>query len=594
EEVVDPDNNIKESNETNNTSRILIDLATKPASNDNFTNATLIPGLTAGLFGANVQATKETGEPFHYSDAGGSSVWYKWTAPSTMNVTITTEGSLFDTVLAVYRGTAVNALTFVTNNDDVSSSNNSSRVTFSATNGTTYRIAVDGFGSNPAYSGTFQLNFNPALNDNFASAIVLTGNSGTTSGSNRGAGKQGGEPKHAGVTGGKSIWYNWTAPTTGPFVFDTLGSSFDTLLGIYTGNNVNGLTTVASDDDSGGAGTSGATLNATSGVTYRIAVDGKAGANGIVNLNWLGPGLPTIAAQPLATNNFTGSSVGFRVVAVSSSPLTYRWMFQGSNLTDNAVVSGSTNANLLLTGISTNNQGTYTVRISNSSGSITSAPANLIVLDSSRAVFVEELEGDMGGVLNVPIQMQALGNEHALNFSLLFNPDILSHPRITNSPVGATISVFTNSVSAGQFGVTLMLPTNQIVAPGTPEWARVLFDVVTGLPEGTTTQIGFGDVPITRAVSATNGATLTALFAAGQVTLHSIPTVETGTRLPDKRYQLLLNGIIGRNYCIEASSNLTAWVPINTNQIGTNGALLFIDNQATNIANRFYRAWLLP
>ena len=40
---------------------------------------------------------------------------------------------------------------------------------------------------------------------------------------------------------GQSVWYRWTAPANGPWAFDTRGSSFDTLLGIYTGSSVGGL-----------------------------------------------------------------------------------------------------------------------------------------------------------------------------------------------------------------------------------------------------------------------------------------------------------------------------------------------------------------
>ena len=594
EEVIDPLNNIKEANETNNTSRILIDLVTAPASNNNFTNATLIPGVAAGLYGSNAKATRESGEPFHFANQGGASVWYKWIAPSNMSVTITTEGTKFDTILGVYRGTAVNALTLVTNNDDVTPGTTYSRVTFNATNGITYCIAIDGYGTNPPANGNFQLNFNPALNDNFSNALLLTGNSGSVSGSSRGATKQGGEPKHAGANGGASIWYNWTASVTGPVAFDTLGSGFDTVLGIYTGATINTLTVVASDDNSGGAGASRVTLSATNGITYRIAVDGKNGSNGIVNLNWLGPGLPTIAAQPLATNNVSGATVGFRVVAVSSSPLSYRWMFQGTNLTDSASISGSTNSALTVFGISTNNQGTYTARISNSFGSITSAPANLIVLDSPRAVYAADANGEIAGTVSVPIKMQAIGNEHALNFSLIFDPAILTNPRLSNNLAGTTINIFTNQVGIGRLGATFTLGTNQTVGAGTTQWTVAVFDVVAGLTNGTTTFVGFGDQPIAKDVRGTNGASLSVVFAAGRVAVYSPKAIESGARLADGRYQLSFGGLINRSYAILVSSNLTSWISVKTNVTGADGSTVFVDNQSTNLSRRFYRALLLP
>ena len=62
-------------------------------------------------------------------------------------MTVSTEGSDFDTLLAVYTGTAVNNLNLVASNDDVNILNDlTSQVTFSAQAGQTYYIAVDGYG----------------------------------------------------------------------------------------------------------------------------------------------------------------------------------------------------------------------------------------------------------------------------------------------------------------------------------------------------------------------------------------------------------------------------------------------------------------
>ena len=72
-------------------------------------------------------------------------------------------------------------------------------------------------------------------NNNFASATAISGSSATATGTNVGATKETGEPAHAGNAGGHSVWWTWTAPTTGTVTLDTLGSSFDTLLAVYTG-----------------------------------------------------------------------------------------------------------------------------------------------------------------------------------------------------------------------------------------------------------------------------------------------------------------------------------------------------------------------
>jgi hypothetical protein len=69
--------------------------------------------------GTNVDATKETGEPNHAGNPGGHSIWYGWTAPNQSGVVfIYTCYSAIDTVLGVYSGSNVNALSHVASNDD--------------------------------------------------------------------------------------------------------------------------------------------------------------------------------------------------------------------------------------------------------------------------------------------------------------------------------------------------------------------------------------------------------------------------------------------------------------------------------------------
>ena len=60
-------------------------------------------------------------------------------------MTLTTTGSSFDTLLAVYTGSEVAALRVVGSNDDESNFVRTSRITVSVVSGTVYRIAVDGY-----------------------------------------------------------------------------------------------------------------------------------------------------------------------------------------------------------------------------------------------------------------------------------------------------------------------------------------------------------------------------------------------------------------------------------------------------------------
>jgi hypothetical protein len=124
-------------------------------------------------------------------------------------------------------------------------------------------------------------------NDNFINRAVLQGTSATAYGTNVKATKESGEPRHAGITGGRSVWWAWTAPASGSVTLDTAGSTFDTLLAVYTGTSVSGLKAVASNDDAAGGGGvwSEVTFTATAGRQYQVAVDGYGGATGAITVH---------------------------------------------------------------------------------------------------------------------------------------------------------------------------------------------------------------------------------------------------------------------------------------------------------------------
>src|SRR5688500_3946061 len=100
--------------------------------------------------------------------------------------------------------------------------------------------------------GTAFPSFAQPANDNFDSAATLTD---SAEGSNVGATQQVGEPStvdRPGFTrsalGGHSVWWRWTAPTTGLYTIKTgdrsgvqPSSTFDTQLGVYTGTSLSNL-----------------------------------------------------------------------------------------------------------------------------------------------------------------------------------------------------------------------------------------------------------------------------------------------------------------------------------------------------------------
>jgi manganese oxidase len=303
-------------------------MALAPA-NDAFVYAQLIGAQMGTAYGSNLGATKEPGEPFHAYNRGGSSVWFRWQAPATRSFDFSTEGSSFDTTLAVYTGASVSALYEVASNDETSATVSTSRVTFDAVAGRVYYIAVDGyFDGYSVAQGNVALKWNattPPVNDAFINAQQLAATTaGSVTSTNRGATIEPYEPYHANDDGGKSVWFRWQAPATGSIEFTTAGSNFDTLLGVYTGAAVNALTPVASNDEednTAGVHTSRVVFNATAGAVYYIAVDGyfdgMSADWGDISLSWkVGPAAP-------ANNNFATA----QAISGNEGRITgYNWM----------------------------------------------------------------------------------------------------------------------------------------------------------------------------------------------------------------------------------------------------------------------------
>jgi hypothetical protein len=122
-------------------------------------------------------------------------------------------GSDFDTLLAVYTGATVNALTRVAYNDDCSSKMMASCVLFNVVPGTSYSIQVDGSG---AAKGSFRIAVAFAWavpsNDAFSAADTSLPATGTTLGATLETGERG---AMLGKGVSASVWYRFSAAYNG-------------------------------------------------------------------------------------------------------------------------------------------------------------------------------------------------------------------------------------------------------------------------------------------------------------------------------------------------------------------------------------------
>lgn len=164
------------------------------------------------------------------------------------------------------------------------------------TDGTAYTFTVtatnaDGGTSQPSQSTTTVTpNVAPTTapqpaNDNFANAQLISGASGSVSGTNVGATVEPNEPTIQDNRGGASVWYEWVVPATGTYQFDTCTANPDVvgIIGAFTGNSVGNLTELQDGpsefscaNNVDGSGETGATITISpiAGQTIYIKFDG--------------------------------------------------------------------------------------------------------------------------------------------------------------------------------------------------------------------------------------------------------------------------------------------------------------------------------
>ncbi len=225
-----------------------------------------------------------------------------------------------------------------------------------------------------------------ATNDNFAAAAALNLAATPIQSTNVDCSRETGEPAHAGNTGGRSVWWTWTAPSAGAVQISTTGSSFDTLLAVYTGSALNALTLVASNDDTSmGALQSAVEFTAVAGTTYRIAVDGFRGASGnvVLNATFTGAGggntPPAFARQPASIRVQQGETIRLSAEVSGTPAPALQWTFNGAPLANGGRISGAQSAELVITSARAGDGGDYALAATNAGGTATSLTAVVTV-----------------------------------------------------------------------------------------------------------------------------------------------------------------------------------------------------------------------
>jgi hypothetical protein len=474
----------------------------------------------------------------------------------------------------------------------------------------------------------------PVFTDNFASRNTVTGTPLTITGSNVGTGEETGEPDPLGLRNSRTVWISWNAAASGQVVIDTFNTSFDTVLAVYTGTQLASQNTIAANDDFNG-NQSQVTFQASAGTTYNIQVAGflsdfRAGNITLHIVQQLT--LPAISSQPQPQSVLPGTNVLFSVTANGAQPLTYQWRFNTVN------IPGAVGPTLVLNNVRGVNEGDYSVVINNPVGSITSANAKLTINDglfvAEKATLLplntiwkfEEAGIDRGATWRQPAFDDSawasgpalFGVEDTLPSPYPFPFSTPLKSQSAGGPITAYFRTHFNFIHPGS-GVITLTTTNYVddgavfyingVDAGRVRMAGGVTNffalAINASPEGQPSVVNLGTsnlvsgdnvlaVEVHQSTSAFNLDVAFGLTLTSTVSSTNRPVLVSAQPVGNGSFQLILTGIAGRRYALDAASSLeAAWTTLVTFTNQT-GQTTYLDTGIPPGQSRFYRGRFVP
>ena len=574
---------------------ITVTVGLPPATfGDMFAARGVVFGFTNAIRGTNITFTREAGEPRHASRNGSHSGWLSWTAPATGLMRMDTFGSDFDTLLAVYTGSPVSNLTVVAGNDDANGDTVLSSLAFNVTNGVTYHIVVDGYGTNGTIvqgnCGSIVLNM--ALPNPYP--VFLT------------------QPQSLVVTQGNTAIF--TATTHSPTTPQTYRWRFN-------GTNISGATNLTYTRNNAQGANAG---------NYTVVASNPSGSTTSAVAVLVVITAPTIATQPSDTAVSRDSNTMFTVRASGFGPFTYQWRYNGAD------ISGATSNNLVLVGVQGREEGAYSVVVGNAIGSTTSRNAILTVDDglrtSSGSILIDQNSNWRyeGSGLNLSNAWRFPGYDDSgwSNGAALFGLEdfgIYQWPLLTplalrtvnNAPIITYYfrthftledpAVPTSLVVEGYIddGAVWYLNGREALRLRIPGNAPADGVANTALASsGSEGVASYVFLPLTNAVAGDNVLAVEVHQSSANssdvvfgMALYSITSLTNGPVLSipaqtPNGTSVTLEGISGRNYAVDVSTNFINWVPA-ISWTNFTGSAEYLDPVPASSGNRFYRGRLV-
>ena len=191
-------------------------------------------------------------------------------------------------------------------------------------------------------------------------------------------------------------------------------------------------------------------FNAANQIALNYSFTNGANAIAIVGLEDVPP--PTIAEQPDGVSSFDGETIVFAVEANGQGPFEYQWK------KDDVEIEGATDSAFSIENVSSGNDGAYTVTVTSTSGSTTSAVASLSIEAIPTApVFVEQPLGDIAPLGSLAILDARAVSTTAVSYQWYFEDDILSgetNDTLTFNPARAENEGLYHVVATSEGGST--------------------------------------------------------------------------------------------------------------------------------------------
>lgn len=209
----------------------------------------------------------------------------------------------------------------------------------------------------------------------------------------------------------------WWRGGTSPEVWRT---SFD-----YSTNGIDWVNLGAGTRIAGGWNLTGVVVTANVTLRARGYVTSGTGSSWFVEST---SGPPVITRQPLSLTNDAGTAVNFSSWGGGTPPLSYRWLKNGLKLDDGGNFSGTHTPTLAVSNLLTAQAGQYSMVLSNTFGSVTSAVASLTIREP--VIVSQPQSQEVDGGQTVLLSLGCVGTA-PLNYQ--WRKDGVELPGATNS-----------------------------------------------------------------------------------------------------------------------------------------------------------------